>query len=79
MREAAAYRDLRHPVEERYLRNVDDQRKRVESMIAGVEVLTRRLAAEEHLPLDLLDRYERAVHDAHVANLLRLSALETDA
>ncbi len=66
-------RVLRPSVVERYLHSaavVD--RERAESLIRGIEVLTRKVADLDTIPLDLLDRYERCLAQAHAANLLRL-------
>lgn len=48
-----------------------------ESLVRGLEVLVGRLADPDRpLPLDLLDRYERALAVGHRSNLLRLSVIE---
>lgn len=47
-------------------------RERAESLVRGTEVLLRRFAELEVVPLDVLDRMERAIVEAHTANLLRL-------
>ena len=48
------------------------EREHAESIIRGIDALTRKIAAIEHLPLDVLDRYQRILTAAHVGNLLRL-------
>lgn len=49
------------------------QREHAESLLRGIDALTRKVAALEHLPLDVLDRYERILTAAHVANQLRVA------
>lgn len=53
--------------------------ERIESLVHGVEVLVRKVAALETIPLNLLDRYERAIMVAHVDNLLRISRVSDTA
>lgn len=50
---------------------------RAASLIRGIEVLIGRLA-DPDLPVSLieLERYERALHEGHRSNLLRLSVVE---
>lgn len=50
------------------------QREHAESLLRGIDALTRKVAAMGPLPLDIVDRYERILTAAHVANLLRVSA-----
>lgn len=47
-------------------------REHAESLLRGIDALTRKFAALEVVPLDVLDRAERIVVAWHTANLLRL-------
>ena len=48
------------------------RREHAESLLRGIDALTRKFAALGVVPLDVLDRYERILTAAHTANLLRL-------
>jgi len=47
-------------------------RVRAADIVAGIEALMGKLANLPAVPLDVLDRYERAIVNAHAGNLLRL-------
>ena len=49
------------------------EREHAESLLRGIDALTRKMALLDHVPLDVLSRYERILTAAHVANLLRVS------
>jgi maltooligosyltrehalose synthase len=50
---------------------------RTRALVQGVESLIAKLAdPDARMPLDLIDRYERALAAGHRSNLLRLSAIE---
>ena len=49
------------------------EREHAESLLRGIDALTRKFATIDHVPLDVLSRYERILTAAHVANLLRVS------
>ena len=50
---------------------------RADSLVHGVEVLIHKLSRMDlALPLDIMERYERALHYGHTSNLLRLSKIE---
>ena len=49
-----------------------DSREHAESLLRGIDALTRRFALIEHVPLDVLDRAERILVTWHVSNLMRL-------
>ena len=48
------------------------EREHAESLLRGIDALTRKFAALGPLPLDVLSRYERILTAAHTANLLRV-------
>ena len=48
------------------------EREHAESLLRGIDALTRKFAALGPLPLDVLSRYERILTAAHAANLLRV-------
>lgn len=50
----------------------EEHRQRAESLVRGIEVLMRKFTDLQVVPLDVLDRYERAIVKAHTDNLLRL-------
>ena len=50
-------------------------REHAETLLRGIDALTRKVALLDPLPLDVIDRYERILVAAHVANLLRLSTV----
>lgn len=58
---------------ERYLHAAAEKRERIEGILSGIEALTAKLEGIGDIPLDLVDRYERTIVTAHVANLKRLS------
>lgn len=62
----------RPPAVERHLDAAAVHRDRAESLVRGMEVLARKFAALEAVPLDVVDRLERLIVQAHAANLLRL-------
>jgi hypothetical protein len=47
-------------------------REHAESLLRGIDALSRQFAALGPVPIDVLDRYERILAAAHAANLLRL-------
>jgi hypothetical protein len=47
-------------------------RMRATELVEGIEALMCKLNAVPAVPLDVLDRFERAIVAAHAANLLRL-------
>ena len=51
---------------------VNASREHAESLLRGIDALTRRFALIEHVPLDVLDRAERILVAWHVSNLMRL-------
>lgn len=53
----------------------DELRDHAESLIRGIDALTRRFASLGPVPLDLIERYERILQAAHVANLQRVSRI----
>jgi hypothetical protein len=55
-----------------FMDKAEEHRKRAETIVRGMEVLARRFAALEVVPLDVLDRSERMLVELHTANLLRL-------
>lgn len=57
----------------RHLEAADEVRRRASDLITGIEALTAKLAGLPVIPLDLLDRYQRAIVHAHVANQQRVS------
>lgn len=48
------------------------EREHAESLLRGIDALTRKFAALGPVPLDVLSRYERILTAAHTANLLRV-------
>lgn len=55
------------------------ERENAESLLRGIDALTRRFAALGPLPLDVLDRAERIAVAWHVSNLKRVSAVSDEA
>lgn len=54
------------------------QALRAEQLVYVVEVNLRKLADPGlDLPLDLIDRVERALHNGHLANVLRIDSIVT--
>lgn len=51
----------------------DAAREHAATLLRGIDALTRKLAAMDPLPLDVIDRYERILVAAHVANLERVA------
>lgn len=51
----------------------EDSRKRADELAQGIEALLGRWASLVAVPLDVLDRVERAIVKAHVDNMLRLN------
>ena len=49
------------------------ERDHAESLLRGIDALTRKFAALGPVPLDVLSRYERILTAAHTSNLLRVS------
>ena len=49
------------------------EREHAESLLRGIDALTRKFAALGPVPLDVLDRAERIAVAFHVSNLERLS------
>lgn len=50
---------------------------RADNLVHGVEVLIHKLSRMDlAVPLDIMERYERALHYGHTSNLLRLSRIE---
>jgi hypothetical protein len=60
--------DYREPFHTR----AEEHRKRAESLVRGMEVMARKFADLDVVPLDVLDRAERVIVQLHTANLLRL-------
>lgn len=50
-----------------------NKREQAESLLRGMDALTRRFATIEGLPLDLLARHERILVAAHARNLVEVS------
>ncbi len=50
-------------------------REHAESLLRGIDALTRKFAGLGPVPLDVLDRYERVLMAAHVGNQQRVSRL----
>ena len=65
---------VRPAVIARHLSVAADHRERAESLVRGLEVMMAKFTELDVVPLDLLDRFERALVRAHAANLLRLPA-----
>jgi hypothetical protein len=51
-----------------------DTREHAESLLRGIDALTRKFAALGPVPLDVLSRYERILVAAHTSNQLRVSS-----
>lgn len=66
------------PVIARHLAIAADNRERAEQLVAGIEALFRKFGDLNVVPLDVLDRCERAVVEAHTSNLLRLTTYRLD-
>ena len=50
------------------------EREHAESLLRGIDALTRKFAALGPVPLDVLSRYERILVAAHASNQLRVSS-----
>ena len=50
------------------------EREHAESLLRGIDALTRKFAALGPVPLDVLDRAERIIVAFHVSNQLRVSS-----
>lgn len=59
--------------EQAFIDKAEEHRAQAESLVRGAEVLMRKIAELDVMPLDVLSRYERAVMKAHTTNLLRVS------
>ena len=55
------------------------RRENAESLLRGIDALTRKFAALGPLPLDVLDRAERIAVAFHVSNLERVSRVSDKA
>lgn len=55
------------------------RRENAESLLRGIDALTRKFAALGPLPLDVLDRAERIAVAFHVSNLERVSRVSAEA
>lgn len=53
----------------------DARRENAESLLRGIDALTRKLDLLGPLPLDVVDRYERILHASHVRNLERIATV----
>ena len=53
-------------------------REHAESLLRGIDALTRKFASIESVPLDVLDRAERICIAWHTSNLLRLPSYSDD-
>lgn len=62
----------RAPELQKLTHQAEAHRERAESIVRGMEVLARKFANLEVVPLDVLDRAERMIVELHAANLLRL-------
>jgi hypothetical protein len=54
------------------------EREHAESLLRGIDALTRKFAALGPLPLDVLDRAERIAVAWHVSNVRRVSAMSAE-
>ena len=50
------------------------EREHAESLLRGIDALTRKFAALGPVPLDVLDRAERIIVAFHVSNQIRVSS-----
>ena len=58
-------------------RSHDPKVRRADELVNAVEKLIGHLCKQElPMPLDVMERFERALHAGHVANLLRLARIE---
>lgn len=48
-------------------------KEHAESLLRGIDALTRKFAMLGPVPLDVLDRYQRILQAAHVDNQIRVS------
>ena len=49
------------------------EREHAESLLRGIDALTRKFASLDHVPLDVLSRAERIAVAWHTSNLMRVS------
>ena len=59
--------------------SMNARRENAESLLRGIDALTRKFAALGPLPLDVLDRAERIAVAFHVSNLERVSRVSAEA
>ncbi len=57
---------------DRHLDAAAKARERADELVTGIEALLGKFSALPAVPLDVLDRLERAIVQAHTANLVRL-------
>ena len=55
------------------------EREHAESLLRGIDALTRKFAALGPVPLDVLDRAERIAQAWHVSNIQRVSTISDEA
>ena len=60
------------PAELKYLAAAAKHRDRSTELVEGIELLIGKFRKLEVVPLDVLDRLEKAIVDCHVHNLSRL-------
>lgn len=65
-------RSHRLSVLDRHLDAAAKNRQRSDELVTGIEALLGKFAVLPAVPLDVLDRLERAIVQAHAANLVRL-------
>lgn len=53
----------------------DDRREHAESLLRGIDALTRKFAQIPDLPLDVIDRAERIAVAWHVSNVERVASV----
>ncbi len=57
---------------DRHLDAAAKNRQRSDELVTGIEALLGKFSALPAVPLDVLDRLERAIVQVHAANLVRL-------
>ncbi len=60
-------------VVQQHLEAAEEHRRRAADLVTGIEALAVKLNALPVVPLDLIERYERLIVEAHVANIKRVS------